>query len=155
MVSDRVTRELRAALDSLRGERDQLDRQIGAMENLLAQMGAPLKRGPGRPPGTGMKRGPGRPPGTGMKRGPGRPPGSGVKRGPGRPPKSETMSAGAAGATPVKRGPGRPKGSKNKAPAAAKAGGAKRRSPKWSAEAREAARNRMKAYWAARKKGSK
>jgi hypothetical protein len=46
-----------------------------------------VRRGPGRPPGSG--RGPGRPPG---KRGPGRPPGSG--RGPGRP--------------PGKRGPGRP-----------------------------------------------
>src|SRR5687768_11606632 len=112
MVSDRVTRELRAALDSLRGERDQLDRQISAMENLLSQMGAPVRRGPGRPPGSSMKRGPGRPPGSGMKRGPGRPPGSGVKRGPGRPPKSET-AGGVAGAAPVKRGPGRPKGSKN------------------------------------------
>lgn len=140
MVTERVAKELRAALDSMRGERDQLDKQISTMEALLAQMGAPVRRGPGRPKG------------------------SGVKRGPGRPPKAAEPVVVSA-STPAKRGPGRPKGSKNKvakrgpgrpSKASKAAGGdsaASRRSPKWTNAAREAARARMKAYWAERKNG--
>lgn len=144
MVTERVANELRAALNTLRGERESLDKQISDLEALLARMGAPVKRGPGRPKG------------------------SGVKRGPGRPPKAAAVVAAPAPAAeaPVKRGPGRPKGSKNKpkrgpgrppkaaaAPAPAESG-ATRRKPKWSAAAREAARARMKAYWAERKKSN-
>jgi len=79
--------DLEARLQRLR------DAHGGQIAAAAAGIGAALgvaaivRRGPGRPPGSG--RGPGRPPG---KRGPGRPPGSG--RGPGRP--------------PGKRGPGRP-----------------------------------------------
>lgn len=141
MVND-LARDLRAALDTMRGERDKLSKNISAMEALLAQMGAPAKRGPGRPKGSGAV--------------------AGVKRGPGRPRKVDSGAA-ASGATPSKRGPGRPKGSKNKGAVAAKrgpgrpkkaaaAGGAGRRAPKWSSAAREAARARMKAYWAERRK---
>jgi hypothetical protein len=151
MVNDRVAKELRAALDSMRGERDQLDKQISAMEALLTQMGAPAKRGPGRPKASAAV--------------------ATVKRGPGRPPKA--AAAAPAQAEPTRRGPGRPKGSKNKgavpakrgpgrpkkaAPAGGGGGGgggnaaATRRAPKWSSAAREAARARMKAYWAERRK---
>jgi hypothetical protein len=56
-----------------------------------------VKRGPGRPKGTG-KRGPGRPPKAAgeavvVKRGPGRPKGSG-KKGPGRPVRSAGLAKG-------------------------------------------------------------
>jgi hypothetical protein len=150
MVTERVANELRAALNTLRGERESLDKQISDLEALLARMGAPVKRGPGRPPKASAPVAAPAP----------------VKRGPGRPPKAAAAPAPAA-ETPVKRGPGRPKGSKNKpkrgpgrppkaaaapAPAPAAEGGASRRKPKWSAAAREAARARMKAYWAERKK---
>lgn len=151
MVNDRVAKELRAALDSMQGERDNLSKQISAMEALLSQMGSPAKRGPGRPKAAA-------------------PAVAGVKRGPGRPKKVDAAPAEAAAAAPAKRGPGRPKGSKNKADlpvkrgpgrpkkaAVAAAGGAAaptagRRAPKWSSAAREAARARMKAYWAERRK---
>ena len=135
MVSEQVTRELRTALDTLRNERARLDQQIGAMENLLAQFGAPARRGPGRPPKNAY---------AGALAAP-------VKRGPGRPPKNASLAT----AAPVKRGPGRPKGSKNKTAVAEAAGKDARRGPKWSPEAREAARARMKAYWAARRKKAK
>lgn len=70
MVTERVANELRAALNTLRGERESLDKQISDLEALLARMGAPVKRGPGRPPKASapvaapapVKRGPGRPP---------------------------------------------------------------------------------------------
>lgn len=131
MVNERVARELRAALETMKGERDQLDKNITAMETLLGQLGAPVKRGPGRPKGSGVKRGPGRPPKAAA---------------------APAAAAPAAPAAPARRGPGRPKGSKNKAPAEKAAPATKRRAPKWSAEAREAARTRMQAYWAERKK---
>ncbi len=77
-----------------------------------------IKRGPGRPPGSGA----GKSKNSGVKRGPGRPPKSGnkisakVKRGPGRPPKSFQLKRGpgrprkvpAAQGSLIKRGPGRP-----------------------------------------------
>ena len=134
MTLDNVTQELRAALDKLRGEHSRINGHISAIENLLRDLGAPAKRGPGRPKGSVNKRGPGRPKGSVTKRGPGRPKGSGAKRGPGRPPKSATASA------PVS------------AKASASEAGRKRKSPNWSNEAREAARARMKAYWAQRRK---
>ena len=149
MVNERVSRELRAALDTMRAERDQLNKQISAMETLLGQMGGgAVRRGPGRPPKAAPA-----PAAAPAKRGPGRPPKSApapapapAKRGPGRP----------KGSKNIKRGPGRPKGSgKKAAPVAAPASsGGKRRAPKWSAEAREAARQRMQSYWAERKKKS-
>lgn len=129
----------------MRSERDQLTKQVSAIESLLAELGAPVRRGPGRPRG------------------------SGAKRGPGRPRKAEiglaALANTAAGA--ARRGPGRPKGSKNKksgpgrrkslknkgrGPARPKISEGKRSRPKWSAAAREAARARMKAYWAERRK---
>lgn len=145
MVTDRVAKELRTALDSLRVERDTISKQITAMETLLNQMGAPARRGPGRPKGSGVKRGPGRP----------------RKEESLRPSASASTSAPAPSAgAPVKRGPGRPKGSKNKrGPGRPKGTGTKqaaaktqRRAPKWSTAARESARQRMQAYWAERKK---
>jgi hypothetical protein len=145
MATDLV-RNLQIELNSMRAERDALSRKIAATEAFLAQMGAPVKRGPGRPPGSGVKRGPGRPKG------------SGVKRGPGRPPKSALVAiASGSGEAPVKRGPGRPKGSKNKrGPGRPKGSGTKasssRRQPKWSQAARDAARKRMLEYWAKRRR---
>jgi hypothetical protein len=134
MILDQVGKELRSALNQLRAEHAQLSSHISQVERMLAQMGEPVRRGPGRPKGSGTKR-----------RGPGRPKGSGTKVAP------------AVAAQPAKRGPGRPKGSgKKAAPAAASkasGGGAARRKPKWSAEARAQARERMKAYWASRKAG--
>jgi len=55
MVLEKVARELQSALKDLTTERDRLDGQIDAIEALLKQMGAPLKRGPGRPKGSGSK----------------------------------------------------------------------------------------------------
>src|SRR2546426_189067 len=141
-----LVQNLLASLNSMRAERDDLSKKIAATEAFLAQMGAPIRRGPGRPPGSGVKRGPGRPKG------------SGIKRGPGRPPKNPLLSLGDGGEAPVKRGPGRPKGSKNKprGPGRPKAseGTSTRRPPKWSKDARDAARKRMQDYWAKRRKAA-
>lgn len=76
MVADKVAKELRSALDTMKAERDELDQHIQELESMLSKLGAPIKRGPGRPKGsTNKKRGP-----TKAKRGPGRPPGSGKKK---------------------------------------------------------------------------
>ena len=145
MILDTVAKELRSALEQLRGEHARLTSQISSVETVLAELGAPVRRGPGRPKGSGAKRGPGRPKGSGRqaaaivvaasapaKRGPGRPKGSGKKKE-------------VAVAAPAKRGP--------KAAAAAPAGGGKRRrKPNWSPEAKAQAAERMRAYWAERKK---
>lgn len=118
MSIDKVTQPLRSALDQLRGEHARITNQIGVLENMLKELGSPVKRGPGRPKGA-----------------------------PGK-------SAAAASSGAVRRGPGRPKGSKNKKAGAAKAsarsGG--RKKANWSEAAREAARQRMRAYWAQRRK---
>jgi hypothetical protein len=50
MASEKLLRDLRGALDQLRAERDQLNKNISDMEALLATMGSAPKRGPGRPP---------------------------------------------------------------------------------------------------------
>lgn len=122
MTLDNVTQELRGALDKLRSEHSRLSGHISAIENLLRDLGAPAKRGPGRPKG------------------------STNKRGPGRPPKSASASAPAA-----PKAPKAPKASASSSSSSG-AGGRKRKSPNWSSEAREAARARMKAYWAQRRK---
>jgi hypothetical protein len=54
----------------------------------------------------------------------------------------------------VKRGPGRPKGSKNKASAAGGGRRGPRKTPNWSPDARRAVSDRMKKYWAERRKKS-
>lgn len=95
MTLDNVSKELRAALESLRSEHARITEHIASIEAVLARMGAPVKRGPGRPP--------------------------------------KALSAISA--------------------PAAKKGGTGRKRPKWSAEARDAARRRMQEYWAKRKKG--
>ncbi len=51
----RIARELRSAIDELRTERDEINNQIGAMEQALRELG--VKRGPGRPRGSGKKNG--------------------------------------------------------------------------------------------------
>lgn len=57
------------------------------------------------------------------------------------------------GAVIGKRGPGRPKGSgKKRGAEVAAASVHKRKKPVWSAEARDKARERMRAYWASRRK---
>jgi hypothetical protein len=94
MTLDNVSKELRAALESLRSEHARITEHIASIEAVLARMGAPVKRGPGRPP----------------------------------------------------------KALSGIAPAAKKSATGRKR-PKWSAEARDAARRRMQEYWAKRKKG--
>jgi len=49
----RIAKELRSALDELRSERDEISSKIGAMESALRELG--VKRGPGRPKGSGKK----------------------------------------------------------------------------------------------------
>ncbi len=78
MVADKVAKELRSALDTMKAEREELDEKIQMMEQMLSKLG--VKRGPGRPPGSPNKKRRGRPPGSKNKRGPGRPPGSGKKK---------------------------------------------------------------------------
>jgi hypothetical protein len=128
MVTPRVVQELQAELRNMRSARDQLTVQIAELERFLATVGAPVRRGPGRPPGSGIKRGPGRPPKSSVSLA------LPIRRGPGRPKGSKN-----------KRGPGRPAGSKNKT----------KGTRKWSKEAREAARQRMIRRWADRKKKAK
>lgn len=124
MIHDQVTKGLRDALENLKAEHASLSEQISTLESVLARMGAPAKRGPGRPKGSGVgKRGPGRPKGSGKKAA------APAKRGPGRP-RKDTSEVSAKGAKAVK----------------------KRKKPKWTPEAREQARSRMRAYWAERKK---
>ncbi|MFO0722238.1 MAG: hypothetical protein U1E65_00560 [Myxococcota bacterium] len=97
MTLDNVSKELRTALESLRAEHARINEHIASIESVLAKMGAPVKRGPGRPP--------------------------------------KALSA-SSPAPAAKRG----------------GGGGTRKRPKWSAEAREAARKRMQDYWAKRRK---
>jgi len=129
--SQRVVRELQTYLEDLRREHEMLSVKIKGAEHLLAELGEAVRRGPGRPKGSGAKRGPGRPPKVAMLAASASVGPDAKRRGPGRP-----KGAG--------RGPGRPKGSGNKAPA----GGRK----PMSQAAREAARERMMKYWAQRKK---
>ena len=49
----RIAKELKTAIEELRTERDQIDNKIGAMEQALRELG--VKRGPGRPRGSGKK----------------------------------------------------------------------------------------------------
>lgn len=121
MVADKVAKELRSALETMKAERDDLNEKIGMMEQMISKLG--VKRGPGRPPGSGTKKRRGRPPGSKnktTKRGPGRPPGSGKKK------------------------------ATSKKTASKKTGEKKTRN--WSPAARKAAAERMKKIWADRKK---
>ena len=70
MGAEKVADELQGALRTLYAERDELDRNIKLLEDMLAKFGAKPKRGPGRPKGSKSKgrRGPGRPPGSGKKK---------------------------------------------------------------------------------------
>jgi hypothetical protein len=85
---------------------------VDAQMRSIGGVGAPIRRGPGRPKGT---RGPGRPPKVAAKAKRGRPAKASTtgKRGPGRPRKTETIAA--SGPAPVKRGPGRPRKVETKA----------------------------------------
>ncbi len=55
----------------------------------------------------------------------------------------------------VKRGPGRPRGSSNKTVVSKRSAAKKKVSRNWSPEARRAAAERMRKYWADRKKATK
>jgi hypothetical protein len=92
MTTDKVTKEIRSAIDALSKERDEIASRISILEDTLAKLG-------------------------GARRGPGRPKGSGVKV--------------ASAAKPA------------------------RKKPNWSPEARKAAADRMKKYWAERAKKAK
>ena len=95
MDTARIAKELRSAIDELRTERQEIDSKIGAMEQALRELG--VKRGPGRPKGSGKK--------------------------------VASTTGTASRQTKVTRN--------------------------WSPEARRAAAERMRKYWADRKKASK
>lgn len=49
MATDKSVTDLNSVLSSLRSQHERLTRQISTIEGLLSDMGAPTKRGPGRP----------------------------------------------------------------------------------------------------------
>lgn len=64
-------RGLTSAREALLNQRNQIDQQVSEIERMISQMGGAagqVRRGPGRPPGSG-NRGPGRPPGSGASGG--------------------------------------------------------------------------------------
>lgn len=101
MDTGKIASQLRSAIDELRTERDEIENKIGAMEQALRELG--VKRGPGRPRGSGKK--------------------------------AVTAS---------------PDGKNGKI---GKDG--KKVTKNWSPEARKAAAERMKRYWAERRKAAK
>ena len=99
MNTAHIAKELRTAIDELKLEREQIDNRISAMEQALRGLG--VKRGPGRPKGSGKKAAP---------------------------------AATTGSPAPSRR---------------------KKVTRNWSPEARRAAAERMRKYWADRKKASK
>ena len=53
MDTGKIAKELRSAIDELKAERDEIANKINAMEQALRELG--VKRGPGRPRGSGKK----------------------------------------------------------------------------------------------------
>jgi pyruvate/2-oxoglutarate dehydrogenase complex dihydrolipoamide acyltransferase (E2) component len=49
MATDKSVTDLNSVLNSLRSQHERLTRQISTIQGLLSDMGAPIKRGPGRP----------------------------------------------------------------------------------------------------------
>ncbi len=115
--TEKIASEMRRLIVDLFGNALPLTPTGETTPAVIEQSTVPVRRGPGRPKGSGRKAGARS---TGAKRGPGRPRGSskksGARRGPGRPPKSESATA-----APVKRGPGRPKKTESAATAPAAA----------------------------------
>lgn len=131
-VIERLISERRVSAGDLNRYVSEMQREISDLEQRLSRLreahggtgsgggaAAPVRRGPGRPAGSGRR--PGRPAGGGegaagaAKRGPGRPAGSGKRRRgrPGRPPASAANAGGgAAAATAGNEGPQKRRGRK-------------------------------------------
>lgn len=128
MIDAQVVQNVRNALRELQEERSLIERKIAALNELLAT--APVKkRGPGRPRKAAAAAAP-----------------RAAKK---AAPKAAAKAAAAAPAPAAKAGK---KPAAPKAAVAAPAAKKTRRKAKWSPAARKAARDRMKKYWAARKK---
>lgn len=132
MIDAQVVQNVRNALRELQEERSLVERKIAALTELLAT--APVKkRGPGRPrKAVAAVAAP-----------------RAARKAAAKPAAKVAAAPAAAPAAPAK--PGR-KPAAAKAAAAAPAAKKGRRKAKWSPAARKAARDRMKKYWAARKK---
>jgi hypothetical protein len=124
MVKERVANELRSALEALRKERDEIDDQISLMEGTLSKLG--VSKGKAAKKKAGKKKKAGRKKAA-----------AGKKRG-------------------TKKKATKKKASKKKATKkkATKKKATKKKKPYWSPAARAAARERMRKYWAERRKGS-
>lgn len=122
-----ASKELVAVLEKFRTERSQIDAHIKALETLVGSLkgDAPVKRGPGRPKGSGKK--------------------------PGRPPK---IAAPAPEPKPAAPKPAaRKRVAKPAAPAAkTQESNDERKKPNWSEESRRQAAERARKMWEARRK---
>lgn len=133
-----VTTEIQAALASLRKGQAFINEEIARLEAFLAS-GTTSQAEPKRR---------GRPPKAASQVAAAAPAPTTAKRGPGRPRKSAAVAPAPVAQAPAKRGPGRPR----KNPEAAASSPAKAGRRPWSPAQREAARKRMKDYWAGQKK---
>ena len=127
MVKERVANELRSALQALRKEREEIDDQISLMEGTLSKLG--VSKGQSSKKKTRRKKA-----AAGKKRGPKK---KATKK------KATTKKASKKKAT--KKKATKQKATKKKA--------SKKKKPYWSPAARAAARERMRKYWAERRKG--
>ncbi|MBI4818191.1 MAG: hypothetical protein HY791_18150 [Deltaproteobacteria bacterium] len=121
-----TTKDLAAVLEKFRSERTQLDGHIKALESLVGALkgDAPVKRGPGRPKGSGKK--------------------------PGRPPKAAVEAKPVPPKAPRKRSKAEEKPAKTQEVASASEGD--RKKPNWSEESRRQAAERARKMWEARRK---
>lgn len=124
-MKERVANELRTALEALRRERDELDEQIDLMEGTLSKLGVASSKKKSTKRKAGRKKAAGKRKAT--------------KRKASAPKKTRTKKKASK-----RRAAGKKAGSKKS--------GTKKKKPYWSAAARAAARERMKRYWAERRK---
>jgi hypothetical protein len=114
-VLDRLIGERRISAGEIKGYVSDMSREITDLEEKLARMRAAHGGAPAAPAASAaaepVRRGPGRPPGSGRKPGrPGRPPGSGRK--PGRPPAAAAAPAAPAAAAPAAKAGAKKRGRK-------------------------------------------
>ena len=73
MSTKSLSKEILSTIKTIESERDAIEGKLDILEKTLTQLGAPTRRGPGRPRGRPKKRG--RRKKAAGRRGPGRPPG--------------------------------------------------------------------------------